>query len=172
MDKLKALIEMDKLKALIDLGIDPIVASEYQILCLPPKLKDAQSELMDTSDCIRLSKLLKEEGAKCANSYDLGLDTKSYELRGVGLWMGSIWILNHAALPVFISILSRLIWEGISRKSSGEIQKNASQDSNETNSQKVNINLNIVSKNMTTEIDYSGDATSLIKILESLKNEP
>jgi hypothetical protein len=95
---------METLKLLSKLGIDPDVASQYQILCLPEDIENQieTTQLTDSGESITLSKLLKEEGVKCANSYDLGLNAKISERRGVNIWLGSIWVLNHAALPLFI----------------------------------------------------------------------
>ncbi|GAQ00147.1 hypothetical protein NIES2104_67120 [Leptolyngbya sp. NIES-2104] len=57
------------------------------MLCLPENIENQSEhlELFDASESIILCKLLKEEGVKCANSYDLGLDAKISERRGLDI---------------------------------------------------------------------------------------
>lgn len=109
---------MESLKLSNELDINLDIISQYQILCLPENIENQSenSDLIDAGDSIILSKLLKEEGLKCANSHNLGLSAKVAERRGVDLWFGSIWILDHAALPILISVLGRLLGERIQKK--------------------------------------------------------
>jgi hypothetical protein len=81
-----------KIKLLNDIGVDPSVACQYEILCLPKNIENQseESELFDSAESITLNKLLKEEGAKCANSYDLSLDSKISENRSIVLYIKDV----------------------------------------------------------------------------------
>ncbi len=172
LDKI-ARLRVETFKLLIELGVDPNVASQYQILCLPENIEN-QTEttpLADSGESITLSKLLKEEGVKCANSYDLGLNAKTSERRGVDLWLGSIWILNHAALPLLISVVGRLLGEKIQKKLNAANQLKAFQESDDSQETKIYADLKVMDGKRFTEIKYNGNADTFLKILKGLLDE-
>ena len=160
-------LKVENFKLLSDLGIDPNILSQYQILCLPENIVtlSEDSDLVDSEESIILSKLLKEEGAKCANSYDLGLNTRNLERRGLDIWLGSIWILDKVALPLVNSVVGRLLGEKIQKKleNSQKVEK-----SEET---KVYVTLKIVGRESAAEIIYNGDAKTFMKVLKGINDE-
>ncbi|MGE5659772.1 MAG: hypothetical protein ACM37W_24535 [Actinomycetota bacterium] len=172
LDKI-ARLRVDIFKLFSELGVDPNVASQYQILCLPENIENQTdtTQLVDSGESITLSKILKKEGVKCANSYDLGLSVKTSELRGVDLWLGSIWILNHAALPLLISVVGRLLGEKIQKKLDAANQLKASQESDDSQETKVYADIKIIKGKLSNEIKYNGDADTFLKILKGLHEE-
>jgi len=160
-------------KKLGEFGIDTSILSRYQILCLPENIQNQAdaSELIDAGESITLSKLLKEEGLECANSYDLGLDAKVSDRRGLGLWLGSIWVLNHAALPLLINVVGRLLGERIQKKLEASKQIKASQDDENLETTKVHANLKFVNEKINVDIEYHGDAGTFIKVLKSINGD-
>ena len=72
------------MKELEKYGLDFETLKEYQVLCLPENIETAskEDELIDTAHNANFCKLLREAGIKCANSYDLGLETVELERRG------------------------------------------------------------------------------------------
>ena len=158
---------MEDLQVLSKLGFDIDALREYQIICLPENVDDVSPslQLLDSEDSITLSKLLKEQGVKCANSYDLGLEANVFERRGVDIWLGSIWILSHMALPVFTGVVGRLLGEKIQKKL--EPAKNI--DKLET--AKVHADLNIIDgKVSTASIKYNGDSETFLKLLNGIND--
>lgn len=164
---------MEDWKELGEFGIDTSILSRYQILCLPENIQNQPdpSELIDAGDSITLSKLLKEEGLECANSYDLGLDAKVSDRRGLELWLGSIWVLNHAALPLLISVVGRLLGEKIQKKLATSKQIKASQDDENLETMKVHANLKVVNEKINVDIEYHGDTDTFIKVLKSINDD-
>ena len=81
------------------------LAEDYAILILPENAETAE-ELFDADDAALLSKLLKESGAKCGNSLDIGIDCPTLERRSHDLWLGLIWILEDGAWQFLISVLA------------------------------------------------------------------
>lgn len=164
---------METFKFLSELGVDPNVASQYQILCLPENIEN-QTEtnpLADSGESITLSKLLKEKGVKCANSYDLGLNSKTSERRGVDLWLGSIWILEHIALPILIGVLTRLLGEKIQKKLDTANQLKASQKFDDSQETKVHVDIKFIIDGKLSEIKYNGDADTFLKVINGLYDE-
>lgn len=163
---------MENLKLLNELGVNPDVISNYQILCLPENFKNQseKSGLVDTGDAVHLSKLLKEEGVKCANSYDIHLHAKIIERRGVDLWFGSIWILDHAALPILISVVGRLLGEEVQKKIEISKQIKASQKAKEFNKTSVHADLRVADGEVSAEIKFDGDADTFLKVLRGINN--
>ncbi len=164
---------MENLKLLSDLGIDHNVMSQYQILCFPEDIENRTetNQLADSGESITLSKLLKEEGVKCANSYDLGLDAKISERRGVDLWLGSIWILKKAVFPLFIAVAGRLIGEKIQRKLDTAQELQTSQRDENFEETKVHADLKIIDGKLNAEIKYNGDADTFLKVLKGINHE-
>ena len=162
---------LKNLKLLSDLGVDVYnTIDNYDILVLPENIdkRSEQSDLNDSDGAIVLSKLLKEEGARCANSYNLGLTANVFERRSAELWLGSVWVLNHAVVPLLISVLGRILGEKIHKKLEADTssRKLQSLDVN-----RIHINLNFVDGEIHTEIKFDGDADTFMKILRSINDE-
>lgn len=164
---------MNSLKELSDLGIDwETVKDKYQILMIPSTVEEASSlvnpqnisGLIDTDDSIHLSKLLKSEGVSCANSYDLGLDSKILQLRNVEIQLGIIWILNKICLPIVTAVIGRIIGEKIINRS-----KSKSSDVTEPI---IRAEMKLIDNKITTaSIKYDGDGKTFLKLLEGLKDD-
>jgi hypothetical protein len=156
-----------------ELGVNLDILSQYQILCLPENIanKSEQLELVDSAESITLSKLLKEKGLMCANSYDLGLNTKVSERRGLDLWLGSIWILNHAALPLLISVVGRLLGEKIQKGLEASRDQKKSQGFENLDGTKVYADLKLIDGKVSAEIKFHGDADTFLKVLKGINND-
>jgi hypothetical protein len=162
---------LKNLKLLSDLGIDVYnTIDNYDILVLPENIdkRSEQSDLNDSDGAIMLSKLLKEEGARCANSYNLGLTANIFERRSVELWLGSVWVLNHAVVPLLISVLGRILGEKIHKRLEADASSRKLQN---LDVNKIHINLNIIDEEIHTEIKFNGDADTFMKILKSINDK-
>ncbi|NEQ55276.1 MAG: hypothetical protein F6K11_35025 [Leptolyngbya sp. SIO3F4] len=162
---------VETFNALNKLGVDPNIANQYEILCLPENIENQADQLADSGESVTLSKLLKEEGVKCANSYDLGLDTKIAERRGVALWLGSIWVLNHAALPLLISVVGRLLGEKVQKQLNSANQLEVSQTSENSEETEVYADLKIIDGKLSAEIKYNGDANTFLTVLKGIHDD-
>jgi len=159
---------MESFDFLSEIGIDPIILNQYQILCLPENIGDRSKEidLADSGESIILSKLLKEEGVKCANSYDIGLTSKVIERRGLSdIWLGYIWIRDHAIFPILISVVSRLLADKVSK------QLKALQGSEESKETKVHATLKVLDGKTSAEVVYVGDADTFLKVLKGINDD-
>ncbi len=162
---------MESFKSLSELGIDQNVLDNYQILCLPQNIDDyaRDSFLIDSGESITLSKLLKEQGVKCANSYDLQLQTKISENRGLDIWLGTIFILHDGVLPVLTSVVGRLIGEKVQNKLERSKKRTSPQEMKETEETKVHANLKYVGGKLSEfDIKYSGNVEDFLQILHNL----
>jgi hypothetical protein len=74
-----------------------------------PELTNKDGEMLDPTDGIVLSKWLKAAGLRCASSADLNLSPKTIERRGFDLWLGTVWVLEHAAFPIVATVISSII---------------------------------------------------------------
>ncbi len=93
-------------KMLLDMGIDPIKCNDYQILCLPENFQQGSKDnLYDADSTINLYKILKNSGIKCANSYDLGIDSETSIRQNNDIYLGLVWIFSNIAVPIFTSIV-------------------------------------------------------------------
>ena len=160
-------LRVEDFKLLSNLGIDTNILRQYQILCLPENIGNHSEDLdlVDSGESITLSKLLKEQSIKCANSYDIGLNTKVSERRGLDLWLGFIWICDKAVLPIFISVVGRLLADQLSK------QLKSYQESKGTEDTKVHATLKVVDGKLSAEVKYIGDADTFLKVLKGINDE-
>lgn len=152
----------DELRSILKFGISIETIDQFDIILLPENIKDAShlDELYDASDVIVLSKLLKSAGIKCANSYDLGLESQIFERRSSEKWFGIIYIRNNVAIPILVGVLSTLL--------ANEIWESLQDD--ERPIPKVHVELKIEKGNNVTTLKYDGDAQTLITIVNGLNN--
>ncbi len=143
-----------------DLNLQESVISDYQILCLPENFFSGEiDELYDASHAILLSKMLKQKGVKCANSYDLGFESEVYIRQSGDLYLGLVYILEELAIPFFVSVLAALVVQKI----------NSDEDRlEEKNSSNVNIDLYLPKDK---HLKYTGDSETLLEILRNLKGD-
>lgn len=155
-------IKSDAIDLLARLGIDQEEFSQYQVLCLPENIenqKEPSPALIDSGEAVALSKLLREEKIVCANSYDLGLETKVSERRSSEHYFGCIWILEHVAVPIVAGVVSRLLGEAIQRKLKGGSEA------------QVKADIKIIDEKMSADIHFSGDAEAFLKIFKGLDDD-
>ena len=139
---------------LLRFGLTEETISKYDVICLPENLEAATeaSELFDANHSINFSKLLKEAGVKCANSYDLNLQAKVFERRSEDLWLGYIYVANTLIIPYIVNVLATLTTNSIDKG---------------TNTTKQ-VHLKLKTK-MIRKLEYDGDGETLIEILKTLK---
>lgn len=152
----------DLLKAL---SIDAAMLGDASVLVLPENVGNlpAGEELKDTDEGIHLAKHLKSEGVGCKTAYDFGIRPKVIERRGVDVWLGVIWIIDFAVLPIFVNLLSAWIQGRYLKSLSG------SDSSTFTEPPKMHLKLNVKSGKDVTSIDFDGSAEDFAAILPGLK---
>jgi hypothetical protein len=145
---------------LLNMGIDPIKCKDYQILCLPENFQTGpKNGLYDADLSCKLSKILKQNGVKCANSYDLGIDSKISIRQTNDIYLGLVWILDNVALPLFTAAVYDWFKEKINNKGNGNNNNNI----NVFNKNIIHIEIKLPNGNL---IKYDGDAENLKKCLE------
>jgi len=155
--------ETIELRNLWAAGVKKEQIAGLDIIVLPENLDTQKKDLYDSQDAITLSKLLKAEGVKCANSYDLGLDLPTKERRSDDIWLGQLYILNDFVIPTLTGVVGSLLANLISvwkkRKDSREPAG------------KVHADITIIRPEGKTDIRYSGEPEALIKIIKALQKD-
>ena len=146
-------------------GISVDDIKDFQVLVLPENFNSASDKesLIEASDSLNMSKIFKEEGLKCANAYDLGLDVPALERRGSDIWLGQIFIIDDVALPLIINILTTFIQNKISKKSVTESKSEPEG--------KVHLELKIRKNGTINKLKYNGESKTLVRIMQNLKND-
>lgn len=104
------MIEIE-LASLKDQGINlGALAEDYDIVILPENAENAETaeDLFDADDAVSLAKHLKQLGARCGNSLDIGIDCPTLNRRSDDLWIGLVWIFGNAAWPFLVSVLANM----------------------------------------------------------------
>lgn len=142
-------------------GISVDDIKDFQVLVLPENFNSVSDKenLIEGSNSLNMSKIFKEEGLKCANSHDLGLDVPVLERRGSDIWLGQIFILDNVALPIILNVLTAFIQSKISKKRTTSEPKG-----------KVHLELKMHKNGNVNKLSYNGDSETLIKVLDNLKN--
>ena len=146
-------------------GISVNDIKDFQVLVMPENFNSTSEKesLIEASDSLNMSKILKEEGIKCANAFDLGLDVPTLERRGSDIWLGQIFILDNVALPLIINVLTNFIQNKISKKSMTK--------TNLEPEGKVHLELKLHKNGNINKLSYNGDSKTLVKVLQNLKND-
>lgn len=140
--------------------INDSVLADYQILCLPENFfSDEMEELCDADDAVYLSKMLKNKDVKCANSYDLGIESDIYIRKSADIYLGLLYILENAVIPVLTTTLAALFVSKI---------KPTEEKLGEKTSNGVHIELYLPKGDF---LKYDGDSETLIKILNGIKED-
>lgn len=136
-----------------------------QVLVLPENFNSASDKesLIEASDSLNMSKIFKEEGIKCANAFDLGLDVPTLERRGSDIWLGQIFILDNVALPLIINVLTAFIQNKISKKS--KTKTNLEPEG------KVHLELKMHKNGNINKLSFNGGSKTLVKVLQNLKKD-
>ena len=117
--------------------------------------------MTDTADTATLVKLLREAGVRCAASTDLKLPSRVVMRRGGDLWLGSIWILEHVALPLVLSVLASVV--------ARDYMNDESTDNTELDSDdRADIEIRIKEDDGFSTIRFSGCTRRLERILGTL----
>ncbi|GAQ00146.1 hypothetical protein [Leptolyngbya sp. NIES-2104] len=82
-----------------------------------------------------------------------------------------MWILNHAVLPLLISVIGRLLGEKIQKELESSKQQKLSQLSGKPDETRVHVNLKIVDEKASSEITFHGDADTFLRILKGINNQ-
>lgn len=146
---------------LTELGITDEQIGLYDIIILPENTEGGLDEMRDAQDGITLSKLLKAEGLKCANSFDLNLNVPTVERRSNDLWLGVIYLMNEGVIPTAVSVMANIITPLIQHKKEKTDAR--------TPTGGIHTEITIKKEEGFTKIKYDGDAETFLKILESLK---
>lgn len=145
---------------LSDLGINESAVSDFQILCLPENFFEQEEiELYDADHAVDLSKRLKQQNLKCANSYDLGIEPDIYFRKSADLYFGVVYVLEKAVIPVLVSVLSTLLI----------LKSTENKEKTEDNAGR-NVNIDLYLPNG-KRIKYDGDSEAFLKILKEIEEE-
>lgn len=146
-------------------GITSDLISEYQVLILPENFDHApdKESLIEASEALAISKILKSNGIKCANSFDLGFDVPTLERRASDIWLGQILIIDDIALPFFINIITNYIQVWLSKSAKNELK--------DVPKPKVHVEIKMHKNGRLDKMKYDGDGETLNTILKSLNNE-
>lgn len=153
-----------ELEVLRKKGVNQESLNRYQIAFLPENINASETPegFLDSSDSITLCKIFRSSDLRVANSYDLGLESRTIERRSNEIWLGVIWVLEEIALPVFVSILASWLSNISGKKSPKENSQKLKQ---------VHVKLRIMKNGNKVSLDYSGDPTTLINILRSVDED-
>ena len=133
----------------IDLGV---LAKDYDILILPENA-ETHGELFDANDAVSLSKHLKQSGARCGNTLDIGVNCPTLDRRSNDLWLGLVWILGNAAWPFLISVVANMFTDSI---------KSAFTKG------KVHAKFRWRQNGELEQLDWQGDGATLVEVLKIL----
>jgi hypothetical protein len=149
--------EHPELAKLRTFGVADEQIEPFQVLCLPENLTTAnrKEELRDAYDAISLAKRLKDSGVSCATSYDLTPEAGIVQRRGTDLWLGTVWVLQDAALPMLANAMSDLLGSWTRRTGAKG---------------KAHVRLRFRGDDDVSEIHYSGDGHTLSRMLAGLKS--
>ena len=149
------------------LSIEPEALAEVEVLFLPERFgKDTKDRPQrDTYDGIALAKEAKHVGVQCRTAFDLGAKPKVLERRGLDIWAGTIWILEQAAVPVIVSVLSAYIASRVLRGTNTGDSSPPQGDPEST----IHIEFRIQKHGTITTIQYDGPANDLLAMLNAVK---
>ena len=139
-------------------NIDAETVALFDILCLPENFGAA--EMVDSSETLDLYKTFKEQGFLCANSHDLGIESKTIARRSHDIWLGQIYIINDLVIPAAMAALEQYIMAHfvVSRK---QITL--------TDRAKIHMELKLNNKGKISKFKFSGSAEDALKIIKAYK---
>lgn len=140
------------------LGINPETLESFDVLCLPENYGAA--EMVDSSETLDLYKALKEADFSCANSYDLGLESKIITRRGGDIWLGQIYVINDVVIPALMAFLEHYLTNNFSI---GRRQVNL------TGEAKVHMEIKFSKKGKISKIKFDGSCEDALKIVKAYK---
>jgi hypothetical protein len=139
------------------LNIETIL--KYQVLCLPENFGKGD-DLIDAQNSIDISKILKLNNIKCANSFDLELNANTLERRSHDIWLGQILIIDSMVLPTIISLLANYI--------TNKFRIGLKEEPNVPQPQ-VNVEIKFLKNGRLDYIKFKGDGETLIEMLKTIK---
>ena len=135
-------------------GIDlDMLAEDYDILVLPENA-ETHGELFDAGDAVSLAKHLKQSGAKCGNTPDIGVDCPTLDRKSDDLWLGLVWILGNAAWPFLINVVANMFTDPLK----SPFTKG-----------KIHAKLRWRQNGELERLDWQGDGATLIEVLKTLR---
>ena len=135
-------------------GIDlDTLAENYDILILPENA-ETHGELFDADDAVSLAKHLKQSGARCGNTLDIGVNCPTLDRRSNDLWLGLVWILGNAAWPFLINVVANMFTDPI---------KSAFTKG------KVHAKFRWWQNGKPMQLDWQGDGDTLVEVLKTLR---
>jgi hypothetical protein len=141
------------------LGIDQSIIAAYDVLCLPENY-GTHDQQVDASEALDFYKTLKSQGISCANSYDLGLDSKIITRHGDDIWLGQIYIINDFIIPTLMTVLEHYITSNFS---------SARKQVTLTDEPKVHLELKMNKKGKISKIKFDGTSEDVLKIIKAFK---
>lgn len=148
-------------------GLTEELISKYDVLFLPENVEDAKqkSELYDADNALDLFKILKEEGVNCANSYNLGLKkVPKQQNRSADIWLGNITIIGNVVLPLVLMQISKYLNDLCKQKK----RQNSVKGDEKT---RVVLKLRYGKNGKINKLDYDGDGSTLVKIIDRLSDD-
>ncbi|HEX4070905.1 MAG TPA: hypothetical protein VHX68_07030 [Planctomycetaceae bacterium] len=151
------------------LGIAPSEIENLAILLLPENLDSASSptELNDTPDSIELAKALKRQGVPCKTAFDLNLTPRVKDRRGIDIWLGVIWLLQNAALPIAVGVLSN--W--LTGKIRAERPDRAAGPTDRTSSVTVHAEIRIEGTAGQSRVRFDGPASVFLRVIATFQDD-
>lgn len=143
------------------MGVTEAQLKELDVLILPENLGATAENLYDAQDSITLSKMLKEAGIPCANSYDLNLDLPTKERKSNDIWIGHLYILNDLILPVITGVIGSLLASCIADWKKKKDQPTAPKAN-------VHTDITIIRSGGIVKISYCGDPETLLNVIKTL----
>lgn len=148
-------------------GIDDALFAGAQILLMPENILHAGQgdELVETTDMDAFSKALREAGGQVFTFMDAGIDLPAIDRRSGDKWLGTVWIRDHAAIPIIISVISGMIVLAVDR---------ATTPDSSPPKPIPNVHIDILVEEpdgRRAKVKYVGDGKTLIGVLEALKND-
>ena len=101
-----------------------------------------------------LAKHLKQSGARCGNTPDIGVNCPTFDRRSDDIWLGLVWILGNAAWPFLINVAANMFTDPIK----SPFTKG-----------KVHAKLRWRQNGELERLDWRGDGATLVEVLKTLR---
>ena len=108
-------------------------------------------ELFDADGAVILAKHLKQSGARCGNTLDIGVNCPTLDRRSDDLWLGLVWILGNAAWPFLVSVVANMFTDPIK---------------SESTKGKVHAKFRWRQNGELEHLDWQGDGDTLVEVLK------
>jgi len=146
--------EHPELAKLRQFGVADEQRERFAVLCLPENILAAavREDLLDSQDAVDLAKRLREASVSCATSYDLTPEAATVQRLGGDIWLGIVWVLQPEAMPKLAGVIKRKLKPCLERTDGRKVR--------------VHLSLRIRNGQEVAEVEYAGDAPTLIHLTE------